>query len=183
MLSRQRALMLVTRDATVSKSMLAEINRLRQMSVAELRVRWRELYGEESRSRNKDFLWRRLAWRIQELQHGGLSDCAKKRLAELAPTGFERAVTPRTPTPIDAPLAEAPPPRPKTVRDLRLPSPGTVITRTWRGRDLRLLVLDDGFELDGVRYGSLSEAARAATGAHWNGRLFWALVERKRQSR
>ena len=49
------------------KTTLGELGALRQMTVAELRVRWRELYGEDSRSRNKDFLWRRLAWRVQEL--------------------------------------------------------------------------------------------------------------------
>lgn len=78
-------------------------------------------------------------------------------------------------------IAETAPVRPKTVRDLRLPTAGTVITRTWRGRDLRLVVLEDGFELDGVRYGSLSEAARAVTGAHWNGKLFWGLTQRTRK--
>ena len=38
-------------------------------------------------------------------------------------------------------------------------------------RELRLLVLDKGFELDGVHYRLLSEAARAVTGSRWNGRL------------
>ena len=62
-----------------------------------------------------------------------------------------------------------------------LPPAGTLITRTYRGRELRLLVLDDGFELEGVHYRSLSEAARAVTGSRWNGRLFWGLTERKRK--
>jgi hypothetical protein len=66
-------------------------------------------------------------------------------------------------------------------RDPRLPSPGTVITRSYRGRELRLLVLDEGYELDGVHYGSLTEAARAVTGSHWGGPLFWGLVQRKRK--
>ena len=67
-----------------------------------------------------------------------------------------------------------------TRRDPRLPSPGSTIVRECRGRTLRLNVLDDGFELDGSHYDSLSEAARAATGAHWNGRLFWGLSKRSR---
>ena len=169
--------------AEMEKTMLAEINRLRTMTVGELLVRWRELYGEDSRSRNKDFLWRRLAWRAQELAHGGLSDRARARLAELAPDSFIRAVTPKHPTPIDAPPSvEAISPRPKTLRDIRLPSPGTVISRAWHGRELRLLVQESSFELDGVRYGSLSEAARSVTGQHWNGRLFWGVTQRKRRS-
>ena len=163
----------------MADGVIAQIQALKMMSVAELQARWRELYGEDTRSRNREFLWRRLAWRVQELSHGGISDRARARIAELAPDGFERAVTPRTPAPVDV---SAPPPRPKTVRDLRLPSPGTVISRTWRGRELRLLVMEGGFELNGTCYASLSEAARAATGAHWNGKLFWGVTQRKRRS-
>ncbi len=69
----------------------------------------------------------------------------------------------------------------KLRRDLRLPSPGTVLTREYRGRELRLLVLDDGFELDGQRFGSLSEAARHVTGSRWNGKLFFGLTKRNRK--
>src|SRR5512136_1214484 len=113
------------------------------MTVGELRARWVELYGEESRSRNRDYLWRRLAWRVQELAHGGLSDAAKAKIAELAPTTFSRARVPDgfQPLATDAAPVERPP---RTTRDPRLPSPGTVITRRWRGRELRLFVLDDG---------------------------------------
>ncbi len=164
----------------MDKSMLGEINRLRQMTVGELREEWLRLYGEPSRSRNRDFLWRRLAWRVQELAVGGLSDAAKGRIVELAPATFTRTQVRRG---FQLPDGDAgpPPAKPKTFRDARLPSPGTVIVRRWRGRDLRLVVLQDGFELDGVRYGSLSEAARAATGSHWNGRLFWGVTQRSRR--
>ena len=75
----------------------------------------------------------------------------------------------------------ATPPGTKTHRDPRLPSPGSTIVRDYRGQQLRLLVLGDGFELDGVHYGSLSEAARVVTGQRWNGPLFWGLRERKRR--
>jgi hypothetical protein len=165
----------------VNKSMLAEIQRLRGLSVTELQVEWQRLYAEPSRSRNKEFLFRRLAWRCQELQYGGLSDRAKAMLIELAPDGFTRG---RTPTTAGVPRDETPDSvaRPRTIRDIRLPSPGTVISRQYRGRELRLLVLDDGFELEGVRYGSLSEAARVVTGQHWNGRLFWGLTQRRRKA-
>ena len=167
----------------MSASMLHEINRLRQMTVAELQAAWQRLYGEECRSRNKDFLYRRLAWRVQELAYGSLSDAARTRIAELAPAGFVRARVPAAANvapigPAQGEVETSAPPR----RDPRLPSTGTVISRTYRGRELRLLVLDGGFELDGTVYGSLSEAAKAATGSHWNGRLFWGLVERKRKA-
>ena len=59
-------------------SMLGRINALRRMTVGELRDEWFRLYGEPTRSRNRDYLFRRLAWRVQELQHGGLSDRARR---------------------------------------------------------------------------------------------------------
>ena len=160
-------------------SVIRQIHRLRQMTVGELQLEWMKVYGQPTRSRNKAFLWKRLAWRVQELQHGGLSDHARQRVRELAPGGFERARTPDWAVPEDDPAPEpAKPPR----RDPRLPAVGTVIVREYRGRRLRLTALDSGFELDGVVYASLSEAARAVTGARWSGPLFWGLRSRKRKN-
>ena len=72
-------------------------------------------------------------------------------------------------------------PGPTTRRDPRLPPPGSTIAREYRGQTLRLQVLDNGFELDGIHYDSLSEAARVVTGQRWNGPLFWGLRDRKRK--
>ena len=165
----------------MDKSMLAEINRLREMSVADLREEWRRLYREETRSRNRDYLWRRLAWRIQELAHGGLSDRAKGKITDLAPTEFTRRRVPVGFSPETVPSTPTYTP-PKTVRDPRLPSPGSTLTREYHGGEIRVLVLDDGFECDGKRYGSLSEVARAITGQHWSGPLFFGLHKRSRRS-
>ena len=160
-------------------SVIRRIHALRQMTVAQLRCEWERLHNEPSRSRNREFLYRRLAWRVQELQHGGLSRTARDRIDELAPDSFIRTRTLQLPH--GAPERVETPRKPQ--RDPRLPSPGTVIVKAYKGRELRLLALDDGgFELDGARYGSLTEAAKVATGSHWNGRLFWGLVERKRKT-
>ena len=161
-------------------SIVSEINRLRQMTVSQLRVRWLELYGSESRSRNKDFLFRRCCWRLQELKYGGLPDTAKARILVIAPTTFERSQVPPGFTPVTGGGSTTP--RHHTTRDPRLPSPGSTIVREYRGQTLRLNVRDDGFELGGVHYDSLSEAARVVTGAHWSGRLFWGLSKRTRKS-
>ena len=155
----------------MSDSTIGQIDALRRMSVAQLRAEWERLYGEPTRSRNRTFLWRRLAWRVQELAHGGLSDDARDRLDGLAQDGFRRARPPSV-----APIPAA------TRRDARLPRPGSTITREYHGRELHLLVREDGFELDGQAFGSLSEAARHVTGARWNGPLFWGLTKRKRKS-
>ena len=158
-------------------SVLRKIDALRRMSVGELHEKWRELYdGEEPRSRNKYFLWRRLAWRVQELAYGGLSERAKARIKEI------QAMNP--PIRVRPPRGWEPPANgdvsPKTYRDERLPAPGTVLTRTYRGEEYRVTVLDDGFEWDGRHFKSLSAVARAITGQKWNGPLFFGLTKRKR---
>ncbi len=159
-------------------TILGRIERLRQMNVGALRDEWLRLYGEPSRSRNHDYLWKRLAWRVQELAHGGLSEHATARIDALATDTFTRARTPTAAVP--AVHGATDDTRSKPVRDPRLPAIGTVITKTYHGRELRLVVRDDHFELDGQSYGSLSEAARHVTGSRWNGPLFWGLTKRKR---
>jgi hypothetical protein len=72
------------------------------------------------------------------------------------------------------------------VRDSRLPAPGTVLSRDYRGQRLEVTVLEQGFEYDGVVYRSLSAVARAVTGTHWNGWAFFGLNNvkgRKRRGR
>ena len=162
----------------MESSVIRQIHRLRQMTVGELRIEWEKLYGQASRSRNRDFLFRRLAWRVQELEHGGLSDHAKQRIDELAPDIFARARARQEaiPAAVDAPQSQAQP----ACRDPRLPSPGTVLVKEYRGNSIRVLATQDGFEYDGRHFRSLSAVARAVTGQKWNGRLFFGLTKRKR---
>ena len=158
-------------------SVIRRIHALRQMTVAQLRCEWERLYNEPTSSRNREHLYRRLAWRVQELQHGGLSRHARERIDELAPDSFVRARAPQLPQ--DAP--RGPETQRKPRRDQRLPVAGTVLVKAYKGQELRLVVHDDHFELDGQSFRSLSEAARHVTGSKWNGRLFWGLTERKRK--
>jgi hypothetical protein len=72
-----------------------EVASLQRMTVNELRERYREVFGEESRSRNKQFLWKRVAWRMQALEQGGLSERARKRAMELAKDAEIRIRPPR----------------------------------------------------------------------------------------
>jgi hypothetical protein len=163
----------------VSESIINDIQALQRMTVGQLRVEWERLYGEPTRSRNRTYLWRRLAWRVQELSLGGLSDGTRERILALAPASCSRPQMP--PGYLPAPDEGPTPPGLTPTRDPRLPSPGSTIVREYRGQTLHLQVLDDGFELGGVRYDSLSEAARVVTGQRWNGPLFWGLRERKRK--
>ena len=150
-------------------SIPAQIARLRQMSVAELREEWKRLYdGEEPRVSNRVWLWKRLAWRIQELEYGGLSDAAQKRLEELMPTA-ELAL--RNP-----PGRRQSPPAPiEPIRDKRIPPTGTVLLRRYKGQAITVEVMASGFEWEGRQFRSLSAVAKEVTGSHLNGVRFFHL--------
>jgi hypothetical protein len=159
----------------------AQIQALQTMTVGELKLKWRELYGEDTRSCNRVYLWRRLAWRVQELAYGGLSARAKARLAELSKDDDLRMLPPRKwQPPADGGRPTAPGTPKQPLRDPRLPRPGSTLSRQYRGHEVRVLVLEDGFEHEGRRYASLSALAREITGQRWNGLLFFGLTKRDR---
>jgi hypothetical protein len=155
-----------------------QLTALQQMTTGELCERYRELFGQPVRTRHKTYLLRKIAWRVQELAEGGLSERARRRAAELANDADVRLMPPRaTPAPTvsrvtvtAAPMA-APP-------DPRLPAPGTAIVRPYKGRDLRVLVLTDGFEFEGERYKTLTAVAEHVSGSHVNGFRFFRLGSR-----
>ena len=154
-----------------------QVDELEAMSVAELRERYREVYGEPSRSGNRRWLVRRIAWRLQALEEGDLSERARRRASELARDQDLRVRPPRG-LEVRRPVKGA---ALRTVsgtivkRDGRVPMPGTVITREYKGTEHRVLVLEDGFEHNGTVYRSLSAVAHAITGSHWNGFHFFGL--------
>ncbi len=83
---------------------------------------------------------------------------------------------------VDAEVRTTPPkdftasPIPKAVsHDPRLPTPGTSIVRQYKGREIEVRVLKNGFEWEGDRYQSLSAVAKAVTGSHCNGFRFFNL--------
>ena len=61
------------------KELQKELAALELMTPGRLRERYRELFGDESRSKNRQWLYRRCAWRLRELARGGLSERARKR--------------------------------------------------------------------------------------------------------
>ncbi|MBC7835953.1 MAG: DUF2924 domain-containing protein, partial [Phycisphaerales bacterium] len=63
----------------------------------------------------------------------------------------------------------------------KLPAEGTILRREYKGRDIVVRVLEDGFEHDGETYRSLSAIAKAVTGAHWNGPLFFGLSKGRKE--
>ncbi len=160
-----------------------ELAAMRRMTVTQLRARYVEVIGEPTRSSNRQHLIRRLAWRLQALEEGSLSDRAVQRAAELANEADIRLTAPRPRNPRNPPrpgLRKGPVSEPEPVnaaafRDRRLPPPGNVIARVYKGRQLRVTVLEDGFEHEGIRHRTLSAAAKAITGCHLNGYAFFGL--------
>ena len=144
----------------------AEINALRRMGTPELKTKYREVFGEEPRSSNKAFLWKRIAWRIQEIKFGGLSERAKTRARELANVADIRIRPPK------GAFADLPA---TLVKGRRLPQPGTLLLRKYKGEMIEVEVLEKGFSYAGRIFGSLSAVAREVTGSHWNGLLFFGL--------
>ena len=101
-----------------------------------------------------------------------------------AATKGGKAKTPTTgktsiPTPTPAAPAKGETPRP---RDPRLPRPGTVLTRTFNGKEIKVEVLDAGFRYDGDVWRSLSAIARKVSGTSWNGYLFFNLLTRAKKA-
>jgi len=126
-------------------TVLAEIDRLHNTSTAQLRQRYRELFGEDPGPVRKARLFRRLAWRLQAASEGGLSERARERALAIAndadlrmhaPPQFwdelENALGPAWSTPVR--------------RDRRVPPPGTLLSRRLGERTIQVKVLASGFE-------------------------------------
>jgi len=155
----------------MAESIVAQIAALKQMTVGQLREVYAEKFGEASNSRNKQWLFKRIAWRIQELAEGGLSERAKKRALELANDADLRL---RPPKGHVVPIAPA-----KPKRDPRLPAVGTELKRAFNGKAHTVRVDEDGFTYKGKPYKSLSAIAKQITGTQWNGFLFFGLVAKE----
>lgn len=152
----------------------AEVRRLTQMRVPDLKARYAEMFGEATRSNNRDYLVKRIVWRLQAREEGDLSARARRRAEELADDADLRT---------RAPKGEAAPNGRALVASIRVPrtspapTPGMVLTREYKGRLIAARVLPKGYEHEGKVYRSLTAIANEVTGGHWNGRLFFNLVQ------
>ena len=162
-----------------------QIAALERMTVGQLQRRYAEVFGETARSGNKQWLFRRIAWRIQALAEGDLATRAIERsralARELARDADLRLRPPTAPPPTLR--AGAATTHLAVQRDERVPPPGTILTRPFKGREHRVTVLPNGFEHEGEVYRSLSAVAHAITGSHWNGLLFFGLTKSKEAAR
>ena len=143
------------------KSIDAEIARLRDLSVGELRARWHTMFKRRAPAQlPRHLLFRTLAYRLQADQFGDLGRDAIDVLDRSASpdAAGQRAVA-----------------RQRQNADVR---PGTMLGREWNGRMQRVTVLADGFAWNGKTYPSLSKVAVAITGTRWNGPKFFGLRDK-----
>jgi hypothetical protein len=152
-----------------------EVAALRRMTVNELRAKYADVFGEETNARHKEWLVRRVIWRMQALAEGDISERARQRAAELANDADLRTTAPKAPDMAQIAAERTTTAAFRLLPDDRLPMPGTILTRQYRGQTLQVHVLPDGFEFEGEVYKSLSAVAKAITGTHCNGYFFFRL--------
>ena len=133
----------------------AELDRLPTTPIAQLRVRYQELFrADPPKAFGPDLLRRSIAQRIQEKAYGGLPRETQRLLDQL----------------VKAAIA-------KPNGRLELPrriKPGSELVRTWKGKSYRVTVMMEGFAYGGKTFASLSEIA-SITGTNWNGPRFFGL--------
>ncbi len=156
----------------MEETLLTRIMELKNKPLEELRAQYAELFKSKATSNNRGYLWRKLAYKLQEIACGGLSEETQGRINEL----IERydPVNNKTLRP-EGSADENKKKKSPSSHDRRLPIPGTVITKEYKGKSLSVKVLLGGFEFKGKTYKSLTAIAKEVTGAHWNGYLFFNL--------
>ncbi|CAM2066752.1 DUF2924 domain-containing protein [Sulfidibacter corallicola] len=155
-----------------------KIKALDRMNGLELRAAYIEVFNERPHSHRHQWLKRRIAWGIQAKAEGGwserfIAEAQKADLTELrvmapgsSPIKRKKQTEPKTGE--DSALDD-------TGRDPRIPKPGTVLEREFKGRQVRITIKRSGFEWDGKVYASFSAAVKAATGASYSPYVFFKL--------
>lgn len=145
---------------------------LPRTTVGNLQAQYRELAGEPTRTRNKEWLVKRVAYLMQQRAHGGLSERAQMRLSEIGdrlPEAWRDRLTGQAMAPVNADdqaMAD---------RDPRLPPVGSIVKRTHNGAEHAVTVLAASFVYQGKHYKTLSEIAKLITGTKWNGFRFFGI--------
>jgi len=133
-----------------------EIAGLSKAGIANLRERWKNLYGKQPPGGlGRSFLVRAIAYRLQEQAFGGLKPSTRRLLARVTEGAAAGSSLKRPP--------------------VRKAGMGTILVREWQGNAHRVTVLGDGVSFNGKRYRSLSEVAREITGSRWSGPRFFGL--------
>lgn len=151
-------------NSSAGDSVVKQIADLDNLTYNQLCERWLTLFGKDPTASNRPYLIKRLAYRIQEIAYGGLSDNARTTMDNILDThGFDE----------NGGRSRGRHTEKKYKADV--PIPGTRFIREWKDNTYEVTVVSGGFEFEGRRYRSLSAIAQAITGTHWNGRAFFGL--------
>ena len=138
----------------------AEIARLNDLGLNELRRVWKERLGTPPAVASTDLTRRWLSWELQAQARGGFDATTSRRLRQLC-KAF-RADPPSTMLP-----------------DIGL-KPGSMLAREWNGVTHRVIVLEEGFTWNGKKHDSLSDIAFRITGTRWSGPRFFGLRQQRK---
>lgn len=139
----------------------AKIAAITKLNAEDLQGVYKDLLKEPGEfSHNRRYLIRQIAYKLQELEYGGISDKAQKRIRELIDKydPVNNKLLRPDPEAANQNFSNRP------FRDKRLPIPGSKIIKKYKGRKLEVKVLERGFEYDGKIYKSLSAVSRVITG-------------------
>ena len=149
---------------------LNQILALKEMKLEELLSKFKEIFKDQKPGAiNAEYLRKQIAYRLQELAYGGLSGEARTRLEQLI-TVYD-PINNRLLRKVKNPNGS----KVQANRDRRLPIPGSIITKVYKGNAIKVKVLEKGFEYEGKCYRTLSRIVSIITGDHWNGYLFFNL--------
>jgi hypothetical protein len=155
----------------MKEALLREIKLLKDMNIKELQGRYVELFGEPKEPiNNRAYLVKRIAYRLQELEYGGLAEKSKNKAQELIkvydPVNNKALRFGESSSSVSEMFPQ---------RDKRVPIPGSIISKNYKGQLIQVKVLEKGFEYNGKIYRTLTAVAKAITNASWNGFAFFNL--------
>lgn len=128
-----------------------QLARLPEMEMSDLSTLWNSIFDLPPHNKNKVLMIRKIAWRLQELAYGGLSEESQNKIRTVHV-----------------------PDRTKKLKKT-LPPVGTILEREHGGETHRVTVLKDGFEYRHCKYKSLTKIATNITGTKWSGPRFFGL--------
>ncbi|HXP87808.1 MAG TPA: DUF2924 domain-containing protein [Bryobacteraceae bacterium] len=152
-----------------------DLDRLARMQPYELQRLHQRLFKRAVPSGNSELARRRIAWHVQSEREGGLPESARQHALAIAKEASLRIHARQAST--QSPLPHATVTGIVSDHDSRLPMPGSILIKEFRGQTFVVRVLDNGFECDRRRFTSLSAVAKEITGKKWNGFLFFGLTK------
>ena len=152
-------------EQTTPPRLLRQITEIKTLPMDALKARWEVLIGGKPPAYNRTNLENRLIYRLQEIAYGGVAPETREQMATLLEaTGHDaqgvqsRRVKQQV----------------KQEQANRL-LPGTRLVREWQGQSYQVLVTPRGYQMEGIPYRSLTAVAKAITGQHMNGWVFFGL--------